>query len=76
MERKVRLRVLSPLVRLTGEEMEVPATTTVTNLKTILLARLEGQPTVKVGSVTELLLSNAMQCNEMQCNAMRCNAMQ
>ena len=45
----MRLRVLSPQVRLTGEEMEVPATTTVTHLKTILLTRLEGQPTVKVG---------------------------
>ena len=46
----VRLRVLSPLVRLAGEEMmEVPGTTTVTHLKTIILTRLEGQPTVKVG---------------------------
>ena len=46
----VRLRVLSPLVRLTGEEMiEVPDTTTVTDLKTIILTRLEGQPLVKVG---------------------------
>ena len=47
---QVRLRVLSPQVRLEQEEMEVPDTTTVRNLKTIILTRLQGQPTVKVGS--------------------------
>ena len=46
---QLRLRVLSPQVRLTEEEILVSATTTVSDLKNIILARLQGQPTVKVG---------------------------
>ena len=49
----VRVRVLSPLVRLSEEELEVPASTTVAHLKTIILVRLEGRPLVKVGSFTD-----------------------
>ena len=46
---QLRLRVLSPQVRLTEEEILVSATTTVSDLKNIILARLQGQPAVKVG---------------------------
>ena len=53
----VRVRVLSPLVRLSEEELEVPASTTVAHLKTIILTRLEGRPPVKVGSFTDLSCS-------------------
>ena len=49
----VRVRVLSPLVRLSEEELEVPASTTVAHLKTIILTRLEGRPLVKVWSFTD-----------------------
>ena len=49
----VRVRVLSPLVRLSEEELKLPASTTVAHLKTIILARLEGRPLVKVGSFTD-----------------------
>ena len=46
---QVRLRVLSPQVRLTEEEIMVPASTTVSQLKTIILTKLQDQPAVKVG---------------------------
>ena len=48
---QVRLRLLSPQVRLAGEEMEVAASTTVSQLKSIILTRLQGQgqAAVKVG---------------------------
>ena len=50
---QVRLRLLSPQVRLAGEEMEVEvaASTTVSQLKSIILTRLQGQGQagVKVG---------------------------
>lgn len=46
---QVRLRVLSPQVSMTEEEILVPASTTVSHLKAIILTRLQGQPEVKVG---------------------------
>ena len=46
---QVRLRLLSPQLRLTKEEMRVPASTVVRDLKIIILTRLQGHPEVKVG---------------------------
>ena len=46
---EVRLRLLSPQVRLTEEEIRVPATTVVRDLKILILTRLRGQTEVKVG---------------------------
>ena len=46
---QVRLRLLSPQLRLTEDEMKVPANTVVRDLKIIILTRLQCHPEVKVG---------------------------